>query len=122
MPRGDGTGPMGMGSMTGRGAGFCAGIGQPGFRTAGPRCGMGFGRGFGRGLGRGAGWRIGGHRGAVSRNPNPVAYAGSWDARQVTREEELAYLRNQAGVLKEELDAISGRMRDLEGESAGDQR
>jgi len=24
MPRGDGTGPMGMGRMTGRGAGFCA--------------------------------------------------------------------------------------------------
>lgn len=25
MPRGDGTGPMGMGPMTGRGAGFCNG-------------------------------------------------------------------------------------------------
>ena len=29
MPRGDGTGPMGMGPMTGRGAGFCAGLGAP---------------------------------------------------------------------------------------------
>jgi len=40
----------------------------------------------------------------------------------VTREEELDYLRSQAGMLKEELDAISGRMRDLEGESSGGER
>jgi hypothetical protein len=31
MPRGDGTGPMGMGPMTGRAAGFCAGYPTPGF-------------------------------------------------------------------------------------------
>lgn len=31
MPRGDGTGPMGMGAMTGRGAGFCAGFKMPGY-------------------------------------------------------------------------------------------
>ena len=31
MPRGDGTGPAGMGPMTGRGAGYCAGYGHPGF-------------------------------------------------------------------------------------------
>jgi len=31
MPRGDGTGPMGLGPMTGRGAGFCAGFPAPGF-------------------------------------------------------------------------------------------
>ena len=30
MPRGDGTGPVGMGRMTGRGAGFCAGFAAPG--------------------------------------------------------------------------------------------
>jgi len=30
MPFGDGTGPRGMGPMTGRGAGYCAGFGQPG--------------------------------------------------------------------------------------------
>jgi hypothetical protein len=46
MPRGDGTGPMGMGSMTGRGAGYCAGY-------ANPACGyFGRGRGGGRGLRR----------------------------------------------------------------------
>ncbi len=37
MPRGDGTGPMGMGPMTGRGAGFCSGFANSGFG-----CGRGF--------------------------------------------------------------------------------
>jgi hypothetical protein len=35
MPRGDGTGPMGTGSMTGRGAGVCAGLGATGFVSLG---------------------------------------------------------------------------------------
>lgn len=30
MPFGDGTGPQGMGPMTGRGAGYCSGFYQPG--------------------------------------------------------------------------------------------
>jgi len=68
MPRGDGTGPVGMGPMTGRAAGFCAGYGVPGCTNAapGPGCGMGrgSGRGFGRGFmgpgrGRAFGWRAG---------------------------------------------------------------
>ena len=29
MPRGDGTGPAGLGPMTGRSAGYCAGYGVP---------------------------------------------------------------------------------------------
>ena len=78
MPFGDGTGPAGMGPMTGRAAGFCAGysmpgymnpaIGRVGFYGAGvPAFGaygagyrMPYGgwarRGFGRGFGRGRGW------------------------------------------------------------------
>jgi hypothetical protein len=44
MPRGDGTGPWGQGSMTGRGLGYCSGYERPGFMTPGP--GMGFGRGL----------------------------------------------------------------------------
>jgi len=75
MPFGDGTGPLGLGPMTGRGAGFCAGYSRPGFASMMPgysrlygysfstpawsRWGYGFGRGLGRGLGRGfgRGWR-----------------------------------------------------------------
>ena len=50
MPFGDGTGPRGMGPMTGRGAGYCAGFGRPGFTNPIPRRGrFGFGLGLGRG-------------------------------------------------------------------------
>ena len=86
MPFGDGTGPVGLGPMTGRAAGFCAGYPVPGYMNpaigragfygvvapvVGPyRAGYGmpygnrvslwlrrgFGFGFGRGLGRGRGW------------------------------------------------------------------
>jgi hypothetical protein len=49
MPRGDGTGPMGMGPMTGRGAGFCTGFAAPGYvNPVGYGCGLGGGRGFRR--------------------------------------------------------------------------
>ena len=53
MPRGDGTGPQGMGPMTGRAAGYCAGGDVPGY--ANPMPGRGYGRGRG-GRGRGYGW------------------------------------------------------------------
>ncbi len=44
MPRGDGTGPAGMGSMTGRAAGYCAGYDRPGFMNPmDGRLGGGFG-------------------------------------------------------------------------------
>ena len=46
MPFGDGTGPRGMGPRTGRGAGYCAGFGQPGFTNPIPLRGN-FGFGFG---------------------------------------------------------------------------
>ena len=44
MPRGDGTGPMGYGRMTGRGVGYCAGFETPGYANT-----VEFGYGFGRG-------------------------------------------------------------------------
>jgi hypothetical protein len=46
MPFGDGTGPMGLGPMTGRGAGFCAGFGMPGFTNLIPGRRFGFGWGM----------------------------------------------------------------------------
>ena len=70
MPRGDGTGPMGMGSMTGRSAGYCAGSSMPGYANPkGVGCGFGRGTGFGRGLGRGSGrgYGIGRGSGRMSR-------------------------------------------------------
>ncbi len=56
MPRRDGTGPMGAGSMTGRGIGLCTGAGTVKY-GAGPGVGLGlacrhgFSGGFGKGFG-----------------------------------------------------------------------
>ena len=58
MPRGDRTGPRGLGKMTGRGAGYCAGNNFAGFEE-----GRGFERGFGYGRGNGGGFGRGFHRG-----------------------------------------------------------
>ncbi|HOP39775.1 MAG TPA: DUF5320 domain-containing protein [Geobacteraceae bacterium] len=70
MPRGDGTGPLGFGPMTGRAAGYCAGYPAPGFMNSLYGGGYGggwggypvagfmpplYGRGFGMGRGRGGG-------------------------------------------------------------------
>ena len=41
MPGGNGTGPAGLGPMTGRGAGFCAGYAVPGYMN--PVVGYGMG-------------------------------------------------------------------------------
>lgn len=49
MPGRDGTGPSGSGAMTGRGLGFCSGIGIG-------RYGSGFDAEYGRGLGVGPGY------------------------------------------------------------------
>ena len=51
MPRGDRTGPMGMGPRTGRAAGYCAGYDMPGYMNPIP------GRGFWGSGGWGRGWR-----------------------------------------------------------------
>jgi hypothetical protein len=64
MPRGDRTGPWGLGPRSGRGLGYCSGYPYPGFMnpSAGFLFGRGVGRGFGRGLGFGGGrgfWRAG---------------------------------------------------------------
>ncbi len=61
MPGGNGTGPMGMGPMTGRGRGRCTENAWPDQADDRPRRGRGRGRGFGRelaqrmGFGRNAG-------------------------------------------------------------------
>lgn len=55
MPRGDRTGPWGLGPMSGRAAGYCAGYPVPGYMNPIPGYGRGWGRGFGRGRGRGFG-------------------------------------------------------------------
>lgn len=99
MPGGDCTGPTGVGSKTGRGMGYCSSNDQPGHAGAAPgfRCGFGFRR-----AGMGRGWR---HRFYATGIPGRVL---------LTPEQETADLKAQAEKLKEQLDAIQKRLKELE--------
>jgi len=106
MPRGDGTGPMGMGPMTGRAAGYCAGYGVPGYANPGFGRGMGMAWGRGGGFGMGMAWRRGRGR-AFGFAPAPFVPTP-------TREQELDVLHSQADWLKEQMDAINQRIGELD--------
>lgn len=116
MPGGDRTGPGGMGPMTGRGLGYCAGYGAPGYVNPAP--GFGLGRGRGRGWwGGGRGWRhwyyaTGLPGWARYGYPPAQTYGPYWQP--MTDEQETELLRNQAEALKRELDAIAQRLDELE--------
>ena len=72
MPRGNGMGPRGMGPMTGRAAGTCAGNGTPAVAAPADSNDLGLGRGGkGRGCagaGKGRGCGKGRFRGGVKRD------------------------------------------------------
>ncbi|MGB7060798.1 MAG: DUF5320 domain-containing protein [Candidatus Zixiibacteriota bacterium] len=124
MPGGDRTGPRGLGPMTGRAAGFCAGYPVPGYLnpTFG-RGGFGVGRGGfpwggGRGRafggGRGWGWRAGfsGYPPYAPAYPQYPPYAPAYP--EPTAEEEKKFLQEEIASLEEELSAIRERMVELE--------
>jgi len=130
MPGGDRTGPRGMGPMTGRGLGYCAGADAPGYVNPAP--GLGLGRGWWGGGGRGRG-RGGGGRGwrnwyyatglpGWARYGSPPAwgygYAPAWGygpyGQPMPETQETELLKQQAEALKRELDAIAQRLEELE--------
>ena len=111
MPRGDRTGPRGMGPMSGRGAGYCAGYTEPGFVTTGFQ----WGRGGGRGMGRGCGWR---HRNVFyatgvpgwQRGTMPGATAPVPGAPSTTSAEVVDALKQQVRYLEETLTQLKQRI------------
>jgi hypothetical protein len=117
MPRGDGTGPMGMGPMTGRAAGYCAGFPVPGFMNPMPGYGV-------WGGGRGRGWRrwyrATGMPGWMRASYGLPAwgmgfvppYAG-YAPPSMTAEQELEMLNQQAKALSEQLEEIKQRIGEL---------
>ena len=125
MPRGDGTGPAGLGSMTGRAAGYCAGYSVPGYMN--PAFGRGgfLGRGFGRG-GRGRGFRhmywATGLPGWARYNMDYPAWGGGinpnipypYGPPAITPEQESEALKNQAKLMQDNLNALNERIQELE--------
>ena len=116
MPAGDRTGPAGLGPMTGRAAGYCAGYPIPGY--ANPVGGY-----FGRGFGRGAGWgyrrrAFVGYPAYPTNAPVPPAYGmpysypGTMDSKQ-----ETELLQAEAEDIKAELDAVNKRLAELKKET-----
>ncbi|MBN1355218.1 DUF5320 domain-containing protein [bacterium] len=125
MPGGDRTGPAGMGPMTGRAAGYCAGYSMPGYMNPVYGRGFGFGWGRGRGFGRGLGWGFRGGRGwggywgsayagpvypyGASVSPYSVPYT-AWP----TPEQEADTLKGQAEYFEDALEGIKKRIAELE--------
>jgi len=116
MPGGDRTGPRGMGPMTGRAAGYCAGYGTPGYMNPG------YGRGFGA-WGRGFGFGGRGWRNQFYATGLPAwARFGAYGAPSLYGEPyqkpdpkmEKQALKDQAVTLQSELDIIKKRLDELE--------
>lgn len=124
MPGGDRTGPAGMGPMTGRGAGYCAGYPAPGFMNPVPGRGV---WGWGRGGGRGhrhwfyatglTGWQRAAWGYPAFGAPYGVPYAAP-HAPSMTSEQEVEVLKGQAEYLEDTLDGIRKRLDELEAEAA----
>ena len=114
MPGGDRTGPLGLGPMTGRAMGFCAGYPVPGYANPG------FGRGFGMGRGGGGrGWR---HMYYATGLPGwaRAGYLPAWGMPPVapyqpfSPEQEVEALKEQAKMLSGQVAAINERIAELE--------
>ena len=121
MPGGDGTGPAGMGPMTGRAAGYCAGYPMAGFMNPIPGRG-GWGRGGG-GWGRRnqfyatgmTGWQRAayGYPAFGGAAPNVVPQAAPFAA-TMTAQQEVEMLKGQAEYFEDALDGIKKRIGELE--------
>jgi len=88
MPRRDGTGPMGAGSITGRGLGFCTGANA-----------VKYGAGLGMGLGLGLACRRGFGRGFAID--------------QTSSKSQKELLSEQKALLKDRLEVIDKQLEDL---------
>lgn len=97
----DGTGPRGIGPMTGRGLGFCANGERRRFDYG--RC-QGYGQGVHLGYGRKQGW---------SREMAKGVYHYGEQGYPVIEETEKSFLENQKRVIQERLDIIEERLGDI---------
>jgi hypothetical protein len=95
MPYGNGTGPSGMGSRTGRGFGFCSGFPYPGY-SVGP--------GFGRGLGWRAGFRLG-------FGPFDYSFPEPYD---YSPDQEKDFLKHQISAMEKTIENLKTRLDEVD--------
>ena len=112
MPRGDRTGPMRFGTMTGRGAGYCGGFGETGFMN---RAGRGGGRGrrrwyYATGL---PGWARAGS--GLPAWGAPLAPPMASVSAEAAPGAEMAALKIHAAQLEQTLRSLQQRLQTLEG-------
>ncbi|HHU50608.1 MAG TPA: DUF5320 domain-containing protein [Firmicutes bacterium] len=112
MPRGDCTGPRGMGPMTGRAAGYCAGYPLPGCANSLPGFGMGLGLGCGRGRGRMGGGLFRRHRFAKPLYP-PDGPGFPEGTSEVGVADEQAYLLQAQKSLEAHLEYLGGQLKQV---------
>ena len=124
MPGGDRTGPMGLGQMSGRGAGWCAGYTMTGCPAAG-WAGFYAGRPLGRGPGRGVRWRnwfyatgVPGWQRFHSSAYGPMATQAPMYP-PMDRETEVNALKAEAMELEQALKEINERLAKLEEQPKG---
>ena len=116
MPGGDGTGPLGLGPMTGCAAGDCAGYAAPGYANPVFGRGRGFGRGWGRGRG---GWRRSrfGYGPAWGYPYGTVPYCGDPYTQELTPQQEADVLKKEVKAFEDEINSINQRISELESEA-----
>ena len=114
MPRGNGTGPIGEGPMTGRGMGNCVTNSAPGYMNLGQgrfgvgRGGQPWGCGSGRAWGRGRS----GYRGSGwGRGPRPA-----YESAPANTEEEKKHINEEINSLQAELDNLKKYLTELDEE------
>ena len=90
MPRRDGTGPVGLGAMTGRGLGACIGTDAVHSVTD---YGMGLGRGCRRGFGRG--------------------FGRGFAVNQTSSKSRMELLNDQKTMLQERIEVIDKQLEDI---------
>lgn len=117
MPRGDGTGPMGMGPGTGRAAGYCAGYSVPGYMNPVPGRGF-FARPWGFG-GGGRGYRhwfyatglpFWARMNPYMYGPQPFYGQPQTYSPQVSKEMEIDLLKRESEDLENALKEIRDRL------------
>ncbi len=98
MPSGDGTGPAGQGSITGRGMGFCTGFNSPGFAN------NEFGRGRGIGFKRGR---------RFARRIRTMQVMPIQQPAVITKEQEKQFLEEELKTIEEEKKQIAEKLKEF---------